>query len=153
MTDTEHRYRGGIWESRNQVEILSFIQPILPRRCRWSCVKMTHLISRRAKAGLEGSWVRRFCRGSRDEGRRWCCGTWAETQNPSCSASVVIADGTMVAKKEIRLYLTRYIYMPAVVCLSDMLLAIPSECTWLGKDCSFAVQEDNMRTEICVNVC
>lgn len=59
----------------------------------------------------------------------------------------------MVAKKEIRLYLTRYIYMPAVVCLSDMLLAIPSECTWLGKDCSFAVQKDNMSTGISINVC
>lgn len=97
-------------------------------------LRVTHLISRRAKAGLEGSWGRRFCRGSGDEGRRWCCRTWAETQNPLRSASVVIADGLMVAKKEIRLYLTRYIYMPAVVCLSVMLQAIPIECTWLGKD-------------------
>lgn len=43
--------------------------------------------------------------------------------------------------------------MPAVVCLSVMLRAIPSECAWLGKDCRFAVHKDNMRTEICINVC
>lgn len=55
----------------------------------------------------------------------------------------------MLAKKEIRLYLTRYIYMPAVVCLSVMLRAIPSECIHgLGK----TDVRDNMRPGISINV-